>query len=261
MRIAVVGGTGVLGRRVLAALAESGHESIALSRKPPIQPLPGGARHMSVDLITGAGLEAALADGVDAVVDASNGPPTKKAERVLATGTSNLLDAERDAGVRHHVCVSIVGCERVPIGYYEVKARQEQAVASGAVPWTIVRATQFHDLLAATFERVARARVLPIPSFPIQPLDVDVAAALVADTAQQEPRTARVEIAGPRIEDVRDLARTWREATGKRVAIVRAPWPGKVGRALAAGALTNEAHAAVGTRTFAEWLSTPGAKG
>src|SRR3954471_8074799 len=119
MRIAVVGGTGTLGRPVLAALAERGHEPIALSRNAPSESLPGNATHATVDLTAGTGLRAAL-EGVDAVIDASNGPPTAKAEAVLVTGTKNLLAAERDAGVRHHVCVSIIGIDQVPVGYYKV---------------------------------------------------------------------------------------------------------------------------------------------
>ena len=260
MRIAVVGGTGTLGRHVLVALAERGHEATALSRNPPTQPLPGNATHARVDLTTGDGLERALVE-TDAVVDASNGPPSGKAEAVLVTGTQRLLEAEQRTGVRHHVCVSIVGVDHVPTAYYAVKVRQEEMVENGPVAWTIVRATQFHDLVASTFASFARARVLPAPRFPLQPLDVTAAAAVIADGAAAEPRNARVEIAGPEVHAVPELARTWREQTRTRAALLPVPLPGKLGRALKAGRLTSADHGATGTPTFAEWLSNAGAKG
>jgi uncharacterized protein YbjT (DUF2867 family) len=260
MRIAVAGGTGTLGRHVLAALAERGHETRALSRNEPGRPLPESATHATVDLTTGAGLVEAL-ENIDAVVDASNGPPSRKAEAVLVTGTQKLLEAEQRAGVRHHVCASIVGIDATPSAYYEVKLRQEERVERGPIGWTIVRATQFHDLVAATFASLARTRVLPAPRFPLQPLDVAVAAALIADTAEKDPHRTRIEIAGPQIQSVRDLATTWRDLTHARAAILPFPLPGKLGRALRAGRLTSSENAAAGTPTFADWLSGSGAKG
>jgi uncharacterized protein YbjT (DUF2867 family) len=244
MRIAVLGGTGTLGRHVVDALAARGHDVSALSRSTT----------PSVDLTTGEGLDAAL-EGIDVVVDASNGPPGRKAEPILVDGSRRLLEAERRAGVGHHVCASIVGIERIPTAYYEVKVRQEQAVEAGDVPWTIVRATQFHDLVAATFASAARFRLIPAPHVPVQPIDVETVAGLIADVAENAPHTGRVEIAGPKVESARDLARTWREHTKKRAAIVPFPLPGKLSRALRAGHLTNPDRAAEGSPTFAEWLA------
>ncbi|MEU2632071.1 NAD(P)H-binding protein, partial [Kitasatospora sp. NPDC007106] len=119
MRIAIVGGTGTLGSHVTEELRARGHEVRVLSRRSPEHP---------VDLTTGAGLAAALA-GCEVVVDAANSRSAKGAERTLVDGTRHLLAAERAAGVGHHVCVSIVGCDRVPVGYYAVKTAQERAVA------------------------------------------------------------------------------------------------------------------------------------
>jgi len=130
MRIAVVGGTGTIGRRIAAVLARDGHEVRALSRSAADYP---------VDLTTGAGVAGALED-CDVVIDASNGPP-RKARAVLVEGSRRMLEIEARARVRHHVCVSIVGIEDVPMGYYRVKVEQERVVENGGVPWTIVRST------------------------------------------------------------------------------------------------------------------------
>ncbi|HMD92426.1 MAG TPA: NAD(P)H-binding protein [Trebonia sp.] len=152
MRIAIVGGTGMLGRRVGDELLARGHEVRVLSR---------GAPEYRVDLTTGAGLDKAL-DGCEVVIDASNNS-SRSAATTLVDGTLRLLAAGQEAGVAHHVVTSIVGCELVPMGYFRVKAEQEDLVARGTVPWTIVRATQFHEYVAAMFGAGARWRALPVP--------------------------------------------------------------------------------------------------
>jgi uncharacterized protein YbjT (DUF2867 family) len=244
MRIAVAGGTGTIGRRLVLVLARDGHEVRALSR---------AATEYPVDLRTGAGLDAAL-EGCDVVVDASNGPPSRKARAVLVQGSRRLLEAERRAGVGHHVCMSIVGIDDVPIGYYRVKVEQERAVESGGVPWTIVRSTQFHDLLGAMLSAVGRRHVLPTARAQFQPVDVDEAAAAVAAMATGAARLGRATVAGPEVHDLRSLARMWREATGRRVIEIPIPLPGKLGRALREGRLTCANPDVGGTRTFASWL-------
>ena len=197
MRIAIIGGTGTLGRAVAAELAARGHEARVLSRH---------AERYRVDLTTGFGLDAAL-EGCDAIVDASNDANPKKARPVLVDGTRRLARAGAEAGVRHHVAVSIIGCEQVPIGYYKVKVEQERAVAQGGLPWTVVRATQFHDLLGQAFAAGAKFGVLPLLRVPLQPIAVADAARAVADAAESEPRAGRIEVAGPEVHDARDLAR------------------------------------------------------
>ena len=172
MRIAIAGGTGTLGSHLTGELRSRGHEVRVLSRSAP---------EYRVDLRTGAGLGPAL-EGCDVVVDASNNA-SRKAAQVLAGGTRRLLDAERAAGVGHHVCVSIVGCDQVPMGYYRVKTDQENLVAQGPVPWTIVRATQFHELVAKAFETAARWRVLPAPRALLQPIAAAEVAGYVAGLA------------------------------------------------------------------------------
>jgi uncharacterized protein YbjT (DUF2867 family) len=247
MRIAVVGGTGTLGSHVAAELGSRGHEVRVLSRSAPNYP---------VDLLTGAGLGPAL-EGCDAVVDASNNAG-REAATVLVEGTRRLLDAEQAAGVRHHVCVSIVGCDQLPVGYYAVKTDQEDLVAQGPVPWTIVRATQFHEYIANIFGAAARWRALPAPRALLQPVACAEVAQYVADVAEQPARRAGTGIAGPEITELRTLARTWRSVTGRRLALIPVRVPGRVGRALRSGTLTTRQAEVTGYVRFADWLEVQG---
>ena len=228
MKTAIIGGTGTLGSLVLAELSRRGHDVRALSRS---------TAEYRVDLTTGEGLEPALA-GCDVVVDASNNS-SRHAADILAGGSRRLLAAEAAVGVKHHVCVSIVGCEQVPMGYFTAKAQQEQVVERGPVPWSIVRATQFHELALATLNAGARWGVLPVPRARLQTIACAEVAAVVADVAEGDPRQGRIEVAGPEVAGARDLARTWRSVTGRRVALVPVPLPGKLGRALRAGVMRN----------------------
>ena len=243
MRIAIAGGTGTLGTHLTSELGSRGHEVRVLSRSAP---------QYRVDLRTGAGLGAAL-EGCDVVVDVSNNG-SRKAAQVLAGGTRRLLAVEQAAGISHHVCVSIVGCDQVPMGYYRVKTDQENLVAQGPVPWTIVRATQFHELVAKVFGAAARWRVLPAPGALLQPVAVAEVARYVAGLAGQPPRRERAVIAGPEVSDLRALAGTWRSVTGRRLALLPVYLPGRVGRALRAGTLTTDQAEVHGRVSFSAWL-------
>ena len=243
LTIAVAGGTGTLGRRVTEELRSRGHDVRVLSRRSP---------DYRVDLTTGDGLAAALA-GCDVVIDASN-DASKHAARTLVEGSRRLLAAGQAAGVRHHVCVSIVGCDQVPMGYFRAKLDQERVVERGPVPWSLVRATQFHELVAATLAPAARWRVLPVPRATSAHATGCNAARAVADVAEGPAHLDRLEVAGPEIADARDLARTWRSVTGRRALLLGVPLPGRLGRALRAGALTTGRPDVSGTTGFAAWL-------
>ena len=243
MRIAIVGGTGTLGGHVATELRSRGHEVRVLSRSAP---------EYRVDLVTGTGLGPAL-EGCDAVVNASNNA-SRQAAAVLVGGTRRLLDAEQAAGVRHHVCVSIVGCDQLPMGYYAVKTGQERLVEQGPVPWTIVRATQFHEFIANILGAAARWRALPAPRALLQPVACAEVARYVADIAEQPARRARTSIAGPEVTELRTLARTWRSVTGRRLALIPVWVPGRVGRALRSAALTTGQAGQTGRVPFAAWL-------
>jgi uncharacterized protein YbjT (DUF2867 family) len=245
MRIAVIGGTGTLGRHVCAELATRGHE---------VRPVGRSSRDFPVDLTTGDGLRTAL-DGCSAVVDASNATSAKRAAQVLVGGSRRLLAAEQQAGVGHHVCMSIIGCERVPMGYYKVKVEQEDVVRQGGVPYTIVRATQFHELVAAALGAAGKYRVLPVPKLQLQTVAAAEVARVVADVATGPPGRDRVQVAGPEVSTARELARTWRSVTGHPALLVPVPVPGNLGRTLRSGGLTADDADVLGEITFADWLA------
>ena len=247
MRVAVVGATGTAGAPIAAALESAGHEVRRLSRRSPDHP---------ADLRTGAGLSAAL-EGCECVIEASNANSRGKAAReVLVDGNRTLLAAEAVAGVRHHVCLSIVGIERVPMAYYRVKLEQEAVVREGEVPWSIVRSTQFHQLLDWAFGSLARARVLPASQAPLQPVDPTEVADFVASVAGGAPRLGIATVAGPRAEPIADLARTWKRARDRRALLLPVPLLGEAGSGLRAGGLTDPAPEHRGTRSFDDWLAS-----
>lgn len=247
MKIAVVGGTGTLGKLAVQEIRRRGHEARPLSRHSADYP---------VDLTTGAGLESALA-GCDAVIDASNA--TGKAADVLVDGSKRLLAAEQAAGVKHHVCISIVGCDLVPMGYYSVKTEQERVVERGTVPWSIVRATQFHEFIVDNLKLGARWGILPMLRVPVQPVAAAEAAAAAVDVALGKPLNGRLNVTGPEIVEARELARLWQRAAGRRRAVrLPIPLPGKLGRALRAGLLAEKHPDVRGSVTFSQWLQTGG---
>jgi uncharacterized protein YbjT (DUF2867 family) len=245
MRIAVVGGSGTLGRRITGELSQGGHEVRVLSRS---------SRDFPVDLTSGAGLVAALA-GCAAVIDASNASSGRRARQVLVEGSRKLLAAEQAAGVGHHVGISIVGCDLMPVGYYRVKVEQEQVIMTGPVPYTIVRATQFHELAATVLRAASKYRLLPVPRMRVQTVAAGEVACAVAEVAERPPGGRCIEVAGPEISTARDLARAWQSVTGRAALLLPLPpLPGKTGRALRDGALTTGRPGVRGTITFADWL-------
>lgn len=246
--VAVVGGTGTLGAPVVRELLARGATVRVLSRNPTN--VPAGAEHHRVDLTSGEGLAPALA-GVDAVVDAANS--TKAPEDVLVAGTRRLLEAEAAAGVAHHVAISIIGIDQVPMKYYRAKLAQEEAIEGGPVPYSILRASQFPQLLDGAFAAAARFGVRPTGGAKIQPIDPDIVAARLADAALAEPAGRLPDIAGPKVQTLSELSRAWARARGKHRLPLRVPSWGKMGKALAAGALCDPAATATG-EDFEEWL-------
>lgn len=242
MRIAVVGGNGTLGSHVVAELAGHGHQTRVLSRSGEYR----------VDLTTGEGLSKAL-DGCGTVIDASNAG--RRAAQVLVEGSRRLLAAEQDAGVGHHVCVSIVGCDQIPMGYYRIKTDQEHVVEHGTVPWSIVQATQFHELAAAALGAAGRWRLIPVPAIRLQTIAAAEVARTVADVAEGTPLRDRLRVAGPEVCSARELAEIWRSVTGRRAVLLPVPVPGKIGRALRDGGLTAADPDTKGVIGFAEWLA------
>ncbi|GAB1339595.1 NAD(P)H-binding protein [Streptomyces sp. E-15] len=189
MKIVVIGGTGLIGSQVVALLRDRGHEAVAAS------PSKG------VDTVTGEGLASAV-QGADVVVDVSNSPSfeTEAALDFFTRSARHLTEAERAAGVRHHVTLSIVGVDRVPdYGYYRAKVAQEEAVRDGGVPFSIVRATQFFEFIAPVMDMSTEEGRVRLPSTRLRPIaSADVASA-VAEAAQGEPSYGVRDIAGPEV--------------------------------------------------------------
>lgn len=251
MKVAVVGGTGVLGKPLVAELAARGDEVLALSRKPG-RTMPEGVSHQRIDLTTGDGLAEALA-GVEVIVDASNSSTPRHAAPVLVEGTKRLLRAGAEAGARHYAGVSIVGCERVPMAYYKVKVQQEEVIADSAIPWSLLRATQFHTLIDSLFKQDARFGIVRSGSARFQPVDPPLVAERMAGAAHAEPAGRLPDVAGPEVLTLSELAKAWRRA-GHRALPLRFPMIGPIGRPLREGALCNP-DAAAGGHTFEQWLA------
>jgi uncharacterized protein YbjT (DUF2867 family) len=243
MRIAVAGGTGVVGHHAVEVARERGHEVVVLTRS-------AGA-----DLTTGEGVADRLA-GVAAVIDATNVRSQRRAaaEAFFAGVTRTLLTAGRDAGVGHHVVLSIVGIDDVDSGYYAGKRLQERVAAEGGVPWSVLRATQFHEFAqqALGFARLGRFSL--VPRMLSQPVAAREVGAALVDLATGDPVGRAPDLAGPEVHQMTDLARRVAERDGRRVVPVRLP--GRAGAAMRSGALLPRGDGPRGRITFDEWLAS-----
>ncbi|HSK60875.1 MAG TPA: NAD(P)H-binding protein, partial [Actinomycetospora sp.] len=213
MTVLVTGGTGTLGRALVARLG-----------RPRVLSRRAGPGHVVGDLRTGEGLDDAVAD-VSVIVHCATAP------RGDAAATERLLAAARRAGTPHVVHVSIVGADRIPLPYYREKVRAERVVESSGLPATILRATQFHDLLATLFATTARAGVLPVlAATSFQPIAVDDVAARLAEIVAGAPQGRATDLGGPEVRGMDDLARAWRHATGRRRPVLPLRLPGAIAR-------------------------------
>jgi uncharacterized protein YbjT (DUF2867 family) len=206
MKIVVIGGSGLIGRHLTAGLSRQGHEAIAAS------PSSG------VNALTGEGLAGVLV-GADIVVDVSNSPSFDDAAVLdfFECSGRNLLAAEREAGVKHHVPLSIVGTDRLKgNGYFRAKVVQERLVKASGIPFTIVRATQFFEFVATIAEESVDGARLVVPDADFQPIAAADVAAALADVALAPPRNGTIEIAGPDRLPFRDVVARWIAAIGDR---------------------------------------------
>jgi uncharacterized protein YbjT (DUF2867 family) len=245
VRIAVAGGTGLVGRPTVEAVRRSGHDPVVL------------ARSAGVDLTTGAGLAGAL-EGVDAVIDVTNTPgtDTDQLRAFFATVTRHLLAAERDAGVRHHVVLSIVGLDRLPDdAHYAGKREQERLALSGPVPATVVRATQFFDFAAQMVEWTRRGESAALPPLLVQPVAVGDVADFLVEVAVGELVNGVCELAGPETQDLVDMARRTLQARGESLRLVPT-WRVRYGVAVAGEVLLPGPDARIAPTTFDDWLAT-----
>lgn len=242
MRLAVAGGTGVVGQHVVAVAQAAGHEVVILSRRT------------GTDLLSGVGLAAAL-DGSHALIDVANTPTLNRGKAVsfFEVTTGNMLAAEREAGVGQHVALSIVGIDRVSSGYYEGKRRQEALVEAGDVPWSILRATQFHEFPGQLLARLKGPIVLA-PRMRSATVAAREVAEHLVDLATGAPRGRAPDLSGPEVHEMPDLMRQVLASQGRRKPMIRVRLPGAAGRAMATGGLLPVEPGSVGKQTFAEWL-------
>lgn len=257
--VCVAGGTGQVGREVVRLALEAGLDVTVLSRRPPSDTSPAhhdGARYFKADVTTSAGLVEAL-QGADVVIDCLEGQ-FGNARKNFADGGSRLLAAAAGAGVRKAVLLSIINCHKSNAAFYVSKADKERAYALSVIETVVVRATQFHSLVTAVLQVGAKVRLIPVfKGARFQTISPsDVASVLLAE-ALEKPSTERHRtrtIGGPDIRTMRELAETWRKATGKTGLIVELPLPGAMGKYLRSG-LNLIPEQRTGTETFESWLA------
>ncbi|MDZ7932795.1 SDR family oxidoreductase [Rhodococcus sp. NPDC076796] len=242
MKLAVAGGTGTVGVHVVEVARERGHEVVVLSRSA------------GVDLVTGSGLSDALS-GVDAVVDVASTQTisAKESTAFFAAVTRNLLTAESAAGVGHHLALSIVGVDAAPHGYYAGKVKQESLVRAGAVPWTILRATQFHEFAAQIRSQTSFGPLTIIPRMVSQPIAAREVAERLVDLAEGPPAGRVADLGGPREERMAEMVRGYARAIGARGLVLEVPIPGAYGRAMRDGTLVTTNDSDHGSQTFDQW--------
>ncbi len=249
-RILVTGGSGVLGRDVVRQLLAAGSEVRVLSRRPSRAGDPAAAEWAVGALRTGAGLDGALR-GAGVVVHCASDPRRPRQDLAAAR---NLIAAARRAGQPHLIYVSIVGVDRVPYGYYQVKLAVERLIEQSGLPWTVLRATQFHDLVCYIFQWAARLPALVLPAgVSFQPVDTGDVAARLAVLAAGEPAGRAGDFGGPLVQPAGELARAWLQAVGLRHQLLAVRVPGRLFRGYAAGGHLAPAHAD-GRVAYAEFL-------
>jgi uncharacterized protein YbjT (DUF2867 family) len=245
--VLVTGGTGRLGKLVVARLRDSGCDVRVLARHT--RPIPPGVTFFPADLRTGQGIEPAVT-GATAIIHCAT------STRGDAAATRNLVAAASRTGSAHLVYVSIVGIEHVASwGYPKTKLRAEQIVASSGLPWTILRVTQFYDYCLANAQKLSRFPVAPVPAgFTVQPVDPRDVAGRLAELALGDPAGRAPDMAGPQVSSWVDLLRGYLKASHRRRWLLPVPIPGT--RAVRHGALLPPPGHTVGGRTWDQFLST-----
>jgi uncharacterized protein YbjT (DUF2867 family) len=244
MKLAVAGGTGVVGRHVVTEASAAGHDTVVLSRAA------------GVDLLEEKAVAAALR-GVDVVIDVANSATLseKKATAFFTEVDERMSRLGSHAGVSRLVVLSIVGIDRVSWSYYRAKLAQEQRVRRGPLPVTIVRATQFHEFAGQILDRAHLGPVAGVPVMTIQPIAARSVAEFLVRSAAEPPSPDLVEIAGPRPEQLVALARATARRRPRRVRVVPLRVPGAAGRAMRRGDLRPGPDAQLLGPSFTEWVA------
>lgn len=245
MKIVVIGGTGLIGGKVVGKLNDRGHEAV------PAAPGTG------VNTLTGEGLAAAL-DGAEAVVDVTNSPSFEPSAVLdfFTTSTRNLLAAERTAGVAHHLALSIVGIDDLPDnGYFRAKLAQEQLIKQGPIPYSIVRATQFFEFVRGIADTATEGDTVRVPPVLFQPMAAEDVAEAVAGAVVEGPLKGTIEVAGPEVfrfdEIVAEALRAWHDPR----TVVPDPHARYFGSELAERSLVpDDGRARLAGTRFEDWL-------
>jgi uncharacterized protein YbjT (DUF2867 family) len=245
MKIIVIGGTGLIGKKVVTNLRQRGHEVVAAS------PSSG------VNTVTGEGLAQALA-GAQVVVDVANAPSWED-NAVLAffeTSGRNLLAAEAAAGVGHHVALSVVGTDRLlASGYFRAKMAQEKLIKASPIPYTIARATQFFEFVGGIAKSATEGQTVRLPPVLMQPIAADDVAAVMADVALAAPLNRTFDLAGPEPIRQDDLVRQFLTATGDARKVITDASALYYGINVNDQSLTPRENPRLGTTRFSDWLS------
>jgi uncharacterized protein YbjT (DUF2867 family) len=244
MKIVVIGGTGLIGSKTVAILRQGGHEVVAASPKS------------GVNSITGEGLKEAMA-GAQVVIDLTNSPSfeDRAVLEFFETSGRNLLPAEATAGVRHHVALSIVGCDRTPdIGYFRAKVAQEKLIETSGIPYTIIRSTQFLEFLGGIAASSANGNIVRVSPALFQPIAADDVAPIVAEVALAAPRNGIVEIAGPERAPFNEFVARYLKAIGDLREVVSDPEARYFGGRVEERSLVPLGEARLGRIGLDEWL-------
>ena len=244
MKIVIIGGTGLIGSKTAAILRQSGHDVVAASPRT------------GVNTITGEGLKEGLA-GAQVVIDLSNSPSfeDKAVLEFFETSGRNLRTAEAEAGVRHHVALSIVGTDRTPEnGYFRAKVAQEKLVAASGIPYTVIRSTQFMEFLGGIADSSMQGNTVHMSPGMFQPIAADDVAAIVADVALAAPRNGIIDIAGPDRAPFNEIIARYLKAAGDPREVVCDPAARYFGGIVEELSLVPLGDARVGKTGFDEWL-------
>jgi uncharacterized protein YbjT (DUF2867 family) len=250
MKIVVIGGSGLIGSKLVPKLREHGHEAVAASP------------NSGVNSVTGEGLAEAM-KGASVVVDVSNAPVWEDAAvlNFFETSTRNLLSHEASAGVRHHVALSVVGSERMlESGYFRAKIAQENLIKGFSIPYSIVRATQFFEFVKGIADFSTDGNKVRMPSALIQPMAADDVASAIARVAVGSPVNGTVEVGGPETFRLDELVRRGLAAWNDPREVVADPHASYYGVAVSERTLVPEGDAQLSETRFETWLAQPAAK-
>src|SRR5437867_4543450 len=245
MKIVVIGGSGLIGTKLVKNLRQHGHEVVA------------AAPSSGVNTLTGEGLAEALTDA-QVVVDVANSPSfeDKAVLEFFETAGRNLLAAEAATGVGHHIALSVVGTDRLlASGYFRAKMAQENRIKASPIPYTIIRATQFFEFLGGITQSATEGQTVRIPPVLMQPIVSDDVAAVVAEVAVKKPLNGMIELAGPERIRQDELVRQFLNATGDARTVITDPKALYFGIAVNDQSLTPGDNPRLGPTRFADWLS------